>query len=205
MAINTTSWNRIRYSVYAPFYNIITLLFRRSRKQAIEMLNLQSNERVLIVGAGTGLDLDFLPTDVHITAIDLAPVMVKRSKRRAEKLGLSSDIRVMNAEKLSFGSGQFDCAIMHLILAVIPDPVACASEVARVLKPGGRVSIFDKFLKDDASPATFRRTLNFITNTLFSDINRQLGPILHEAGLEPIHQEPSFLKGTFHITIAEKK
>jgi len=159
----------------------------------------------LIVGAGTGLDFDSLPKDVHVTAIDLAPAMVERSKRRAEKLGLKAAVRVMNAENLFFDSDQFDCAIMHLVLAVIPDPFACASEVARVLKPGGRVSILDKFLKDDASPAIFRRALNFITNTLFSDINRKLGPILHEAGLELTHQEPSFLKGTFHITIAVKK
>jgi ubiquinone/menaquinone biosynthesis C-methylase UbiE len=205
MIINTTSWNRIRYAIYAPFYNIITLLFRKSRKRAIQMLSLQPNERVLVVGAGTGLDFDFFSKNVQITAIDLVPAMVERSKRRAEKLGLNAVVQVMNAESLSFDSEQFDCAIMHLILAVIPDPVSCAKEVARVLKPGGRVSILDKFLKNNTSPSIFRYALNFVTNTLFSDINRQLEPILQKAGLEPIHREPAFLNDSYHITIAVKK
>ena len=205
MTINTTAWNLIRYAAYAPFYNVITLLFRKSRRRAIQILNLQPNEHVLIVGAGTGLDFDFLPKDVRITAIDLVPAMVKRSKRRAEKLGLNAVVDVMNAESLSFDSEKFDCAIMHLILAVIPDPVSCAKEVARVLKPGGRVSILDEFLKDNTPPSLFRRALNFVTNTLFSDINRQLGPILQKAGLEPIHREPAFLNDSYHITIAVKK
>ena len=205
MKINTTTWNCIRYSIYAPFYNITTRLFQSARKRTIDLMKLQPGERVLIVGVGTGLDFEFLPQEIDITAIDITPAMVERAKHRANTLGHSPDIQVMDAEDMSFDSEQFDCVLLHLLLAVVPDPFACAKEVARVLKPGGRVSIFDKFFPDGTSPSMFRHLLNLITNTFFSNINRHLGPILQQAELEPKYQEPSVFGGAFNITIASKK
>jgi hypothetical protein len=51
----------VRYTAYAPFYDVLTRSFQKARRQAIELLELQGNERVLIVGAGAGLDIPFLP------------------------------------------------------------------------------------------------------------------------------------------------
>lgn len=62
---------------------------------------------------------------------------------------------------LPFASGCFDYAVLHLILAVVPDPLACLRETARVVKPGGSVLILDKFLKPGEA-AWIRRTLNLL-------------------------------------------
>jgi phosphatidylethanolamine/phosphatidyl-N-methylethanolamine N-methyltransferase len=202
MPINTAWWNRFRYTLYAPLYDVLTRPFSRGRQRAIELLNVQAGESILIVGAGTGLDLPFLSTRANITAIDLTPAMVERTQQRAMQLGRSVDVSVMNAEALTFSSASFDCVILHLILAVVPDPVACASEVARVLKPGGRVSIYDKFLPDRAQPSLLRRGLNFITNVAFSDINRQLEPILLHTGLHLTHEEPAPPGGAYRVALA---
>jgi phosphatidylethanolamine/phosphatidyl-N-methylethanolamine N-methyltransferase len=43
---------------------------------SIGRLRLASGDRVLVVGAGTGLDFDFLPSNVHVTAIDVTPAML---------------------------------------------------------------------------------------------------------------------------------
>jgi phosphatidylethanolamine/phosphatidyl-N-methylethanolamine N-methyltransferase len=77
---------------------------------------------VLIVGAGTGLDLDYVPEGVEITAIDVTPAMLRRLTRRAARTGRCVSVRVMDARHLTFPDESFDAVILHLILAVMPQP-----------------------------------------------------------------------------------
>ena len=82
-------WNRLRYTVWAPAYDAIARAagFDTARRLSIDRLRLTSGDRVLIVGAGTGLDLDFLPSNVDVTAIDVTPAMLKQLERRAAGTG----------------------------------------------------------------------------------------------------------------------
>ena len=139
MLANTNTWKRISYTLWAPIYDlIVTPLFNQRRQRSIQLLDLKPGERVLLVGAGTGLDLDFLPNGLAIVATDLTPAMIARLQTRAQRLRMTADARVMDGQALEFSNESFDAAILHLIVAVIPDPVKCLSEVARVLRPGGR-------------------------------------------------------------------
>jgi phosphatidylethanolamine/phosphatidyl-N-methylethanolamine N-methyltransferase len=156
VSINTNTWNRIRYTLWAPIYDRIAA-FPTYRRRSVDMLGLAPGEEVLIVGAGTGADLPHLPTTVNLTAIDLTPAMLNRLRARAQALGRPVDARVMDGQALDLPTARFDAVILHLILAVIPDPVACIKEVERVLKPGGRVVIFDKFVPDAEEPGMGRR------------------------------------------------
>ncbi|NTW00308.1 MAG: methyltransferase domain-containing protein [Oscillochloris sp.] len=111
---------------------------------------------------------------------------------------------VMNGAQLALPSARFDAALLDLVLTVVPDPAACACEVARVLRPGGRVAIFDKWLPEGATPGAARRALNVLTNTAFTDINRQLGPILTAAGLTLASRVPAGLGGAYQVAVARK-
>ncbi|MBZ5534857.1 MAG: class I SAM-dependent methyltransferase [Acidobacteriia bacterium] len=204
MRINSTQWNRVRYSFYAPFFDVIVRPLEKARQRAIELLAPMPGDRVLIVGAGTGCDLEYLPRGLHITAVDISPAMVDKIRRRAERLGFPVRAEVMDGEKLLFEDRTFDHVILHLILAIIPDPIACAREAARVLKKGGTISILDKFLPDGGHPSWGRRFLNLPANFFFTDINRPLGPLLEAANLEKRYEEPALLRGTFKIVIAGK-
>ena len=199
MAINTNRWNRLRYTLYAPFYDLVVRRIGRGRRRAIELLNVQPGERVLIDGCGTGLDLELLPRGCHIPAIDITPAMVEKTRARAAALGLTIDARVMDAAALEFPDESFDCVVLHLILAVVPDPYATAREAARVLRRGGRASIFDKFA-DRASMA--RRVLNVVTNFVATDITRRLEDILGGTELRVVRDEPSVFGGLFRVVIA---
>lgn len=188
MGVNTNAWNRIRYTLWAPVYDAIAA-FPTYRRRAIELLDPRSGEEILIVGAGTGADLPYLPTDVQVTAVDLTPAMLARLNQRASALGRPVKACVMDGQALDLPSKRFDAVILHLILAVIPDPVACIREAERVVKPGGRVVVFDKFIPDLAEPSIGRRLGNVIANVLFSDITRKLGPLITHTNLVIERQE----------------
>ncbi len=202
---NTNDWNRIRYSLYEPFYDFIGNLFNVARRRSIQLLNLNPDQRVLLLGAGTGIDLEFLPKDIQVVAIDITPAMIKRMEELAAKLDRQVEALVMDGQTLDFPDETFDAVVLHLILAVIPDPYACISEAVRVLKPNGQVAIFDKFLPDDADINLRRKIANVVAGFFFSEINRRLQPIIAITPLETIHEESArFEKLGYQITILQK-
>lgn len=204
MPINTNRWNRVRYTFWAPVFDSAGRRLHSQRCRSIQLLHLNPGESVLILGAGTGLDLPLLPACVRITAVDITPAMVERTRRRADALGIRVDAQVMDGQALAFPDGCFDAVILHLILAVIPDPFACIREAERVLRPGGRLTILDKFLPDNQRPSAARRLANVITNTIATDINRQVGPILASTQLRVERQEPAGFGGFLQILLCRK-
>jgi phosphatidylethanolamine/phosphatidyl-N-methylethanolamine N-methyltransferase len=194
-------WNRLRYTAWAPAYDAMARAagFDTARRLSIDRLRLASGDRVLIVGAGTGLDLDFLPSNVDVTAIDVTPAMLKHLERRAAGSGRSVIARTMDARQLAFPDSSFDAVVMHLILAVMPQPERGVREAVRVLKPGGRLAVFDKFLGDEERPSLRRRLLNTIAKPLFSDLNRRLGPLIAGTTLVIEHDEPVAFGGTYRV------
>jgi phosphatidylethanolamine/phosphatidyl-N-methylethanolamine N-methyltransferase len=194
-------WNRLRYTVWAPAYDAVVGAagLNTARRLSIDRLRLASANRVLVVGAGTGLDLDFLPPNVHVTAIDVTPAMLKHLDRRAAGTGRSVTAHIMDARQLAFPDSSFDAVVMHLILAVMPEPERGLREAVRVLKPGGRIAVFDKFLRDEERPSLKRRLLNALAKPLFSDLNRRLGPLIAGTPLVIERDEPVAFGGTYRV------
>ena len=199
MKINTNTWNKIRYTLYTPGYDLIAGYFKASRTKSIDSLDLKPSDKVLIIGAGTGLDLEIIQTDCDIIATDITPSMIARIKKRNIKLKRNVDAIVMDGQALRYDDNSFDKIILHLILAVIPNPVACIKEAERVLKPGGFIVVFDKFVRKDTEVSLIRRFLNLLTNLIFSDITRDFESIVNKTGLEVITDIDADFKGNFRL------
>ena len=199
-------WNRLRYTAWAPAYDAVAQAagFDAARRLSIDRLQLASGDRVLIVGAGTGLDLDFLPSNVDVTAIDVTPAMLRQLERRAAGTGRAVTARIMDARQLAFPDSSFDAVVMHLILAVMPEPERGLREAVRVLKPGRRIGVFDKFLRDDERPSMKRRLLNAIAKPLFSDLNRRIGPLVAGTQLVIERDEPVAFGGAYRVVTLVK-
>ena len=173
-----TRWERRRYALWAPLYDFFVSPLRQARRRSLDGLALRAGERVLIVGAGTGEDLPFIPEGVFTVATDLTPAMLRRARQKARD---SHHLAAMDGHSLALGDGTFDAVVLHLILAVIPDPALCLAEAVRVLRPGGRIAVFDKFVADGASPSWGRRLLNRVTRPIATDITRRLDDIIRDS------------------------
>jgi ubiquinone/menaquinone biosynthesis C-methylase UbiE len=178
MPINTNRWNRVRYTLWAPVYDLVGRGFDRQRKESLRILDPRPGESVLIVGAGTGADLQHLPPGIRVVATDLTPAMLARARSRARD---GTALAVMDGHQLGVRTASVDAVVLHLILAVVPDPVRCLQEAARVLRPGGRIAVFDKFVRGRRTPPVLR-VLNLVTNTLFTDVTRNFEDILRRSG-----------------------
>jgi ubiquinone/menaquinone biosynthesis C-methylase UbiE len=176
--IESNAWNRLRYTVWAPVYDLVGRRFDPFRRESLGRLELRAPERLLLVGAGTGADLPHVPDGVRTVATDLTPAMLRRARRRARgRVGLA----VMDGHALAVRPASFDAAALHLILAVIPDPAACLREVAQAVRPGGRIAVFDKFVRGPRTPPLLRAA-NLVTRVFFTEITRRFEEILERSG-----------------------
>jgi ubiquinone/menaquinone biosynthesis C-methylase UbiE len=200
MRVNTNRWNRLRYTMWAPVYDFAVRGFARPRRESLRLLNPRPGERILIVGAGTGADLPHLPAKCIVVATDLTPAMLERARPRLRD---GVFLSVMDGHRLGVPSARFDGVVLHLILAVIPDPVRCLQEAARALRPGGRMVVFDKFAKRRRAPAALR-ALNVFTNALFSDVARNFEDMLERSSAPLVveHDTPALFAGLFrHLVL----
>jgi len=170
---------RHSYTLLAPLYDVIVgRASINARRASLAALPVDDHQRILLSGVGTGLDLPLLPPCHAYVGLDLTRAMLDRALRRSDKLDivwLQGD-----SQRLPFRDAVFDHAVLHLILAVVPDSVRALREAARVVKPGGTLCILDKFLRR-GQRAFLRRLLNPLarrvatrTDVIFEDVLGQV-------------------------------
>jgi arsenite methyltransferase len=112
-----------------------------------EALSLHAGERVLDVASGIGTTALLLAAerDVDVLGVDLGASQVARARDRAAAAGLGGRARfgVGDAERLPVEDGGFDAVVCECAFCTFPDKATAAAELARVLRPGGKVGITD--------------------------------------------------------------
>lgn len=109
---------------------------------------LAPGEKVVDVGCGAGIDSLIAATmvapDGEVVGVDMTPAMTAKARRAAERGGFSRvRFHLGMAESLPVGDGWADVVISNGVLNLFPDKLAGLREMARALRPGGRVQIGD--------------------------------------------------------------
>ena len=193
-----------RYRRIAPLYDAMELLAERRRHVWRQRAwALVEGPDVLEVGVGTGKNIPYYPPDVRVTALDLTPAMLERAKVRAAELDAEVDLRLGDVQSLDSPDDSFDEAIATFLFCSVPDPVMGLDELARVVKPGGKVILLEH--QRAASPVL--GTLMDVANPLVvrmmgANINRRTVENVRHSRLDVVQVEDLDSLGIFKLITA---
>ncbi len=136
------------YDIHSVFYDAtFGRLVKRRIERAINHMNVRSDDLVLDLGIGTGVSLNFYPTDRgRIVGIDLSAGMLREARKKIRERGLErTNLFQANALELPFADSTFDHVFISHVISVVSDPVKLVQEAQRVAKPGARIVIVNHF------------------------------------------------------------
>ncbi|MCC6610269.1 MAG: methyltransferase domain-containing protein [Burkholderiales bacterium] len=192
---------RASYTLFAPLYDAaVRRASRKLRADSLATLSVPRGAPVLIPGIGTGLDVPLLPRGPRYVGLDLTRAMLARVPRAGAGLTLVQG----DAMRLPFRDASFDAVVLHLIVAVVPDPRRCLAEAARVTRPGGQLLVLDKFLRP-GERAPVRRTLNALTRRLATRLDVVFESLLAEVGGLEIERDTPALAGGWIRSLVLRK
>jgi ubiquinone/menaquinone biosynthesis C-methylase UbiE len=121
-----------------------------TRERLREVLAPAAGERILEVGPGTGyytLDLaGWVGPQGAVEILDIQQEMLDHTMRRAAEAGLANlEPTCADAASLPYENSSFDAVVLITTLGEIPDPDSAMAEIARVLRPGGRLVVGELF------------------------------------------------------------
>ena len=169
-----------------------------ARAAYLDLLGIAPGERVLEVGFGSGAVLRELarrvaPDGVAV-GLDPSPHFLTIARELAERDGVAERIELHegDARSLPFADAEFDAVLAVTVLSHVPEGERAIPELARVVRPGGRVGIFDldadSFIVAHPDRDLTRRIVAASTDYGMSNglIGRWLPGLLAEAGLDEI-------------------
>jgi len=164
----------------------------------LQAMNIDAAKTLLDMGCGTGVAARSIARRKgfagHITAIDLSPYLVAAAGHLAEEEGIGSAIefRTGDSHSLQLSAATFDAAVAHTLVSHVGDPVTVLREMARVVRPGGVIGVFDgdyasmTFGNDDVEKG--KADDEAIINAVVTNprVMRQMPALMREANLELI-------------------
>ena len=176
----------------------------------LEHLELQTGETVVDLGSGAGIDALIAARQVgpdgKVIGVDMTPEMLAAARRNAEAAGAEHvDFREGRLEDLPVDDATVDALTSNCVINLVPDKALVFTEIARVLRPGGRLVVSDIVL-DGALPGAIRESvLAYVGCVAGAERRERYFEMLSQAGLGEVEilKDVDFLEMTEKASPAE--
>ena len=191
-----------------------------ARAAYLELLGVGPGDRVLDVGCGSGAILRDLARrvapDGTAVGLDPSPALLVVAREIAEQEGLADrvELRQGDVRALPVADADFDVVLAVTVLSHVPESERAVAELARVVRPGGRVGVFDidgdSFVIAHPDRALTRRIVAAWSDNSLVDgwLGRRLPALMEEAGLTDVRVRAftPVERGTtgFYVGLAER-
>ena len=168
------------------------------KRRMADLLGASSGQHLLEVGCGMGHELRRLAGRVapggSVLGIDMNRAMIDEARRRTADLGRAVRCQVGDVQRLELGDDAVDGVRAERVLMYVPDQQRAIGELARVVRPGGRVVAFEldygATLVDLPDREIAKRVLDILGGTVpHRRLGRALARTFHQAGLREIRTE----------------
>lgn len=177
-------------------YSIVDLVLAKVRKEVVRIANVKKGEKILDVCSGTGDQLFYFQRENKIIGegIDINPLMIKRARRKKEKLAANDiSFQLANAKNLPFDKETFDLVIISLALHEMDkeERKKVISEMKRVVKKGGKLIFLDYSFPPPHNLLAF--SANLIERSAGKENYSHFQSYLKEGGIEPLLKKNNLL------------
>ena len=174
------------YDVHSTFYDAtFGRLVRRRIESAISHMNVSPTDRVLDLGIGTGVSLNFYPQYGRVVGVDLSGGMLRQARRKITERGLEhATVFQADAMRLPFADDSFDHVFISHVISVVSDPIKLVQEAQRVAKPGSRIVLLNHFQSTNRFIALVEKWLCPLCTKLGWRSDLPLQDLIRETGLE---------------------
>ena len=174
------------YDIHSVFYDAtFGRLVKRRIQRAIEHMNISDTDRVLDLGIGTGVSLNYYPNRGRIVGVDLSAGMLREARKKIRERGLDhADVFQADAMRLPFGDDTFDHVFISHVISVVSDPCKLVQEAQRVAKPGARIVIVNHFQSTNRFIAMLEKWLCPLCTKLGWRSDLALQDLIRRTGVE---------------------
>jgi SAM-dependent methyltransferase len=146
---SSDGWRRIdgQSDAAARYLELMNRMLAEQKRQTMDFLELKPGMSAIEIGCGLGFDAEALAVRVgpagRVVGIDASKDLIAEATKRTAALAPALSFQVEDAQALSFADNAFDAARVDRVLQHLPDPEKAVREMARVVRPGGRLAVLE--------------------------------------------------------------
>jgi demethylmenaquinone methyltransferase/2-methoxy-6-polyprenyl-1,4-benzoquinol methylase len=161
----------------------------RWRRAMVDSVRPEPGQRIVDIATGTGMVAFALAArGADVTALDQSEAMLSVARRRTPPANGSIEFVTAEAEHLPFEDASFDALTFTYLLRYVDDPAATLIELARVVRPGGRIGMVEFGVPDNPALRQLWRVhtrvglplIGRAVSTAWYEVGRFLGPNIEQ-------------------------